>query len=139
MFKYLRNINNSNHPSELVTFPFEHNSEGTLDIKPGMIFTLSAGNITMVFVTDSPKFLVVKVSKEDSTATCIRLCPGMVLEADIDTSLALDRVFDGLYSGISIPENSGGTHINGWSDEENIFQVIDSSNKNKRKATVLVI
>ena len=66
MFKYLRNINNSNHPSELVTFPFEHNSEGSLNIKPGMIFTLSAGKITMVFVTDSPKFLVVKVSEEDS-------------------------------------------------------------------------
>lgn len=138
MFKYLRNINGSAPNTEIVTFNYYQPEEDDSVFLPGSIVTISAGGIDTIFSHEYPAYLVISVCEKEKTANCIKIIPGMVFEADIASSVSIDSIYVGSCCGIYTDDLARGTHL-GASGEENFFQVIDNSNKNKKKATVVVM
>ncbi len=138
MFKYLRNINGSTPPTETVTFEVYQLPNEHLDIQPGMIVSITGGIIETIFNYKDPLYLTISSSEDSYEANCIKILPGMVFEADIHSSVSTSDIYTGSYCGIYIDNYGKGTHLK-TSDEENVFQVIDASNKSKKKATVVVM
>lgn len=140
MFKYLRNLNHSAPPSELECYPYycEEGSEDSDVVVPGMIVTLTSGEITTIFSANETKFFVVSVDKKNLTASCVRLFPGMVFEADIEPSVSADDFTNGHCYGIYTDDTAKGTHLSS-STEEPVFQLISISNDKVGKAIAVII
>ena len=138
MFKYLRNLNGSNPPTEAITFSVYQPEDDENIIRPGMIVSVIAGEIDTIFIYTAPLYLVVSTSDNGRKANCVKLHTGMVFEADIADSVSESNIYLGSCYGIHTDDLARGTHL-GPSGEENVFQVIDKTNVNKKKATVVVM
>ena len=90
MFKYLRTLNNSNHPTEisLIHSPVRDNIGGS--VRAGTIITANNGIMHDMYDRYFPKYLALtsKTYQEDKYIECIRITSGMVLEVDLDPSVS---------------------------------------------------
>lgn len=140
MFKYLRNLNNSSHPTEVFSYIGVAYDEFTPPIEVGDLISIICGEVCSNFEPTNPLYLALSSKKEGETKIikCIRLPSGTVLEGDVKSDLASSEVAPGCLCGAYIdPNRNMGVSIT--SEGEHIFEVIDNSNFNAGKISVVVI
>ena len=140
MFKYLRTLNNSSHPTEVVTYIGYEGDANNNTINAGTIVSIVFDEVSTDYTQSLPMYLAL-TSKPKHIAKeikLIRILSGMVLEADIepDTDISnypLGSICDAL------PDNTGkGTYVTNQGIGK--FEVIDNSEVEKKgKVTVVVI
>ena len=139
MFKYLRTLNTEFHPTvvDFYVSPKDDNYPDHVDA--GMIVSISDGKITNCFIASKPMYLALtgKQDNEEKPVKCIRLFPGMVLEADISAEANKNSITIGATVGIA--ENVDFKGIDISADATAKFEVIDDYNKANGKATVVVL
>ena len=139
MFKYLRTINNDNHPTEisLIHAPVRDNIGGS--VRAGTIISANNGIMRDMYDGQFPRYLALtsKTYTEDKYVKCIRITHGMVLEADLDPSTILGEVEVNSLCDITLDDYDKGAYLQ--VNLAPVFEIIDDSNKKNGKITVLVV
>jgi len=97
MFKYIKTLNNNSHPTEMISVFSGNENENHYAVKAGSIVSVSYGEILPTYDNTMFKYLTLS-SKNEGEAKyikCIRLFPGMVLEADTDPDSDAELFFIG--------------------------------------------
>ena len=139
MFKYLRTLNTEFHPTT-VEFVVSQKHDGLCDyVNAGMIVNIENGKIANFFTPDKPMYLALtaKYEDEEKAVKCIRLSSGMVLEADIDISANMGKILNGALVCVAEHVDSKAEKIADGGTPS--FEVLDSTNKERNKATVVVL
>ena len=139
MFKYLRTLNNSNHPTEisLIHSPARDTAGGS--VSAGTIITANNGIMHDMYDRYFPKYLALtsKTYQEDKYIECIRITSGMVLEADLDPSVSSSEIQVNTLCDFGLDSYDKGAYL--VTNGDPVLEIIDDSNKNNGKVTVVVI
>ena len=139
MFKYLRTLNSSNHPTVIDTFPLSQQAiEDGFYLAVGSVVNVAFGEIDGNFTSDLPMYLVVGICEDGITAKCMRLFPGMVIEGTLLSNTELGVIEPGNFVDITTDGLAKGVNFSSTMSRE-IFEIIDSSNKKGGKVTAVLL
>ena len=139
MFKYLKTANSEFHPTEIYSFPSPESENESGEVKYGSLVSVTFGEIAQSYTGSTPLYLAISSKKynESKEVRCIRLASGMILEADIDTSMDSSYFFLGAMCDAMEDMTGKGVYLT--RDGNANFEIIDTSNVDKGKVTVIVI
>ncbi len=140
MFKYLRTLNTEFHPT-VVEFFVSPTEEYLPDsIEKGILCSVNNSYLSCFYSTEKSMYLSISTKEENETqkVKCMRLSPGMVLEADVTEDADKSKLGIG---SLACCGYDGDTKVVGVStgDGKKIFEVIDDSNIQNNKVTVVII
>ena len=139
MFKYLKNLNNDSHPTEIYTIRASATEEPFGEIKAGSIVSVAYGEIATLYTPSRPKYLALTSKDYSETAQikCIRVSSGMVFEADIDPDTEASSFRLGDLCDAKEDSTNKGVYITIGGNSN--FEIIDNSNIKNGKITVVAI
>lgn len=137
MFKYLRTLNNSTHPTVIDTFSLSAQAiEDGYYLAVGTVVNVAFGEIDGNFTSNSPMYLVVGICEDGITAKCMRLYPGMVIEGTLASNTELGVIEPGNFVNIIGDGFAKGVNFSSTMDKQ-IFGLIET--KNKANGTVSAV
>ena len=139
MFKYLKTLNNDSHPSEIYSFISPAGDDNFAEVKSGTIVSVTFGEISPTYTSATPLYLAISSKKktEEAYVKCLRLAPGMVLEADIDPESEPTSFFIGAICDAMEDITGKGAFLT--RDGQTVFEIIDISNIENGKVSVVII
>ena len=137
MFKYLRTLNNSTHPTAIEIFPLSSEEDEEMVVASGSIVNVLSGEIAVNLSSDAPIYLVVKQEENTRNVRCIRLTPGAILEGDLSPNMDASNLSRGLMLDISPDDYGKGAYF--CDNGEPRFEIIDTSNKRNKKVSAVFV
>ena len=139
MFKYLKTLYSSTHPTETMEFISNYSEENYQGIKRGAIISIEYEEVSPMLNTQLPLYLALnsKNSGEQKMIKCIRILPGMIFEADIDPNAEANNFYIGVTCDVKLDETNQGAYLTRDGDPR--FEVINNSGVTKGKVTVIAI
>lgn len=138
MFKYLRTINNSTHPTVIDTFILTpEDIADSYYIEVGSLVNISFGKISTDFKSTNPMYLVIAKSDDGTTAKCMRLFPGMVIEGTLVPGIELGVIEPGNFLDVTSDGFGKGTYFSQGNNER--FELIDTGNKKSRIVSAVLL
>ena len=139
MFKYIKTLNNNSHPTEIISVFSGNDNENYYAVKAGSIVSVSYGEILPTYDNTSLKYLTIssKNEREAKYIKCIRLLPGMVLEADTDPNSDAELFFVGALCDAMVDNTEKGAFLT--RDGNPNFEIIDATGAEHGKVKVVVI
>ena len=140
MFKYLRTLNTEFHPTVVEFFVSPTNEAIPDSIEKGILCSLNNSYLSCFYSPDKPMYLSLGTKREDETkkVKCMRLSSGMVLEADVTEGADKSQLGIGSLACLGYDID---TKVVGVSTGDDLkkFEVIDNSNIENNKVTVVII
>lgn len=138
MFKYLKTLDNSTHPSDIYTFSYspEAFADG-FSVSAGTIIAIVYGEICTSFSYDLPLYLVIAVENDGATAKCIRLSSGMVIEGSLYSGVELDFIRPGYLVALHTDGYEKGVTFTDAGEKK--FELMDTSRKESGIVTAVVL
>ena len=140
MFKYLRTLNTEFHPT-VVEFLLSPQEEAMPDsVERGIICSVTNSLLNCFFNPERPMYLSISTKTEDESkkVKCMRLSPGMVLEADISEEADKNQIGIGSILTVGYDIDTKVVSVS-TGEGPKIFEVIDDSNIKNNKVSVVII
>ena len=140
MFKYLRTLNSDSHPTEIYSFFSPKSEHGA--VNAGTLISLSFGEVASTTDREASLYLAIssKGKDEDAYVKCIKLCSGMVFEADIDSDDEPSGLYVGARCTTSMDLTFKGAYATTLAEASQvIFEILEITDFDNGKAIVAVI